>query len=257
MSVNEQFTFSCYEVLQNEIHKYATTSVSGGGGYIGQQGGKINDVKTTVHYHSDQEIWVRNIEDKKERKFYFSSFNLDVMDGHKLVVAYDNAGELTKVTNLNTDASQLVDKKTREIVSKVTFLENLGTFFFIGIICGMATFIPFFGGATLGYAFLSEAIKDRNFMTGIKVKGSRKDNLISFALAVLAIFVDITLFNSTDPMGNLGSYIFIKLVIFGFMFFFITKSFLAARNFIFQKITALDKALSEYVEVCKSKELAS
>jgi hypothetical protein len=53
--------------------------------------------------HSDQEIWVRNIESGQERKFNFKSFNVDVREEHKILCVWNkNSYELERILNINT-----------------------------------------------------------------------------------------------------------------------------------------------------------
>lgn len=92
-----------YEVLEEDTKVYTSTSVSGGGGYVGNSGGRINTVSSTVHHHSDQHIWLKNLDTGKEEKYEFGSFNIPARVGHKLYCVFNKkTGKFERVVNLNT-----------------------------------------------------------------------------------------------------------------------------------------------------------
>jgi len=108
MNIAELYSTSVYEVLGEDTQKYTSTSVSGGGGYVAGSGGtaygQSAPVTSTTHYHSDQDVWVRDLETGNERKFEFNSFNVDVRPGHRIICAWNNESEkLERIVNVDTD----------------------------------------------------------------------------------------------------------------------------------------------------------
>ncbi|WP_111642863.1 hypothetical protein [Marinimicrobium alkaliphilum] len=94
-------TSSLYEVIDQNVHRYSTTSVSGGGS---DMHGNIQNIQSSVTRHSEQELWVKNVDSGKERKLEFNSFNVDARPGHKLLLIWDAARDnLERVINLDTE----------------------------------------------------------------------------------------------------------------------------------------------------------
>ncbi len=97
-SFDDKFEIEHYEVLGDEVQKYTSTSVSGGG-----YGKHATPVRSTTHYHSDQHIWLKNLRTGKEEDFEFTSFNVSARPGHKLMCIFDRKhGLFERVVNLDT-----------------------------------------------------------------------------------------------------------------------------------------------------------
>ncbi|NOQ94339.1 MAG: hypothetical protein GQ547_06865 [Methylophaga sp.] len=114
MNIAENYTTSLYEILGEDTQKYTSTSVSGGGGYVSGANGTVYGgtapVTSTTNYHSDQDIWVRNIETGNERKFEFNSYNIAVRPGHKILCSWSNKSEkLERIINISTGTTYAGD----------------------------------------------------------------------------------------------------------------------------------------------------
>ena len=85
------------EVLGDNVQKYASSSVSGGGGYVttvnGTTYGQIQGVTTEVNQHVDQDIWVKDIAAGKELQLNIVGTTLPVRPGHVLRIAFDKKTE--------------------------------------------------------------------------------------------------------------------------------------------------------------------
>lgn len=96
----ERFEDELYEVIDESVHKYASTSVSGGQTNRGYSAG----VSSRTTYHSDQSIWLKNLRTGKEEKYEFTSFNVDARPGHILHCVFNKtSGRFERIANLNTD----------------------------------------------------------------------------------------------------------------------------------------------------------
>lgn len=82
------------EVLSDEIQKYSSTAVSGGGGYVttinGQTFGQTNEVHSTVQHHVDQDIWVRDLESGRDFQINLKDKSFPVRPGHVLQIVFDD-----------------------------------------------------------------------------------------------------------------------------------------------------------------------
>lgn len=109
MNISEMYTIAVYEVLGEETHKYSSTKVTGGGGYVSTTGNRVHghteSVRSVTEYHSDQQVWVKDIESGKERQFQFTTYNIAVRPGHRVICAWNNeTDKLERIVNLNTGA---------------------------------------------------------------------------------------------------------------------------------------------------------
>jgi hypothetical protein len=108
MDFKNNYEITVYEVLSEDLKKYTSTSVSGsgGGGYVSATGGHVSDVKISseTYYHSDQIIWLKNLQSGAESRVEFKSFNIEARVGHRLLFARDNSrgGLLERVVNIDT-----------------------------------------------------------------------------------------------------------------------------------------------------------
>jgi len=108
MDFKNSYDMTIYEVLSEDLKKYTSTSVSGsgGGGFVSGSGGHISDVNisSTTNYHSDQIIWLKNLQSGAEERVEFKSFNIEARAGHKLLFVRDKRrdGMLERIVNINT-----------------------------------------------------------------------------------------------------------------------------------------------------------
>lgn len=79
-------TYTPYEVLEEQTHKYSSVTISGGGNtYRGSD--YVSPVSSTTTHHSQQGVWVRNLEAGSEDKISFpTGHNIEVRPGHRIVV---------------------------------------------------------------------------------------------------------------------------------------------------------------------------
>lgn len=90
-----------YEVVDERTHKYSSTDVHESTDFAGN-----SRVSSNVSYHSDQNVWVKDVETGKERKFSFNSYNISVRPGHKILCAWNKkTSKLERVINLTTDTT--------------------------------------------------------------------------------------------------------------------------------------------------------
>lgn len=95
-----QFTTRTYRVLEQQIHKYTSTVVSGGG-HVGPNGGNVS-VHSSTRAHTDQDIWVVDLANGAERKLAYSSFTVDVRPGHRLVEVRNGKNMVVRAFNIDT-----------------------------------------------------------------------------------------------------------------------------------------------------------
>lgn len=142
--MDDKFTFShaVYEVISEQTHKYAATSVSGG-----DMGRPVTS--TTTHY-SDQGLWLRDPATGKEKKFAFEKFNIAAREGHKLICVWHQAtGQLEAVKNLTTDGTVL---GINEFSKKN--LCTAGGIIAISLVIGAVFLIPYVGALFCFIGFL-------------------------------------------------------------------------------------------------------
>ena len=103
--------FRHWEVLDTNVRKFTSTTFSGGGGSVqsnefGGVSGHVNQVTSTVHFHSDQDIWLRNTETNEEALFNFSDYKIAVRPGHFVVTVDDELSPvgLERIWVVNTDS---------------------------------------------------------------------------------------------------------------------------------------------------------
>lgn len=102
------------EVLGNDVQKYSSTSVSGGGGYVttanGATFGQTEEITSTVNHHVDQEIWVKDLASGKEMQLNLLEDNFPVRVGHILTIAADeSSGDWERLINESTGAKSNAD----------------------------------------------------------------------------------------------------------------------------------------------------
>jgi hypothetical protein len=94
----DQYLVKLYDVVSSTVHKYSSTHVSGGGGSTsghissftggGYVSGNTAPIVSRVEEHSDQEIWLRDIETGEEERYEFKSFNVPAREGHRFLLAW-------------------------------------------------------------------------------------------------------------------------------------------------------------------------
>lgn len=107
MSIDGLYQITAYEVLQEQARHYATTTVSGGGGYVHNGSGYVDPVRTQVQHHVQQELWCRNLDTGHEEKLEFRGFKAEVRPGHRIAIAVNRStGLVERVHNFDTDVTQ-------------------------------------------------------------------------------------------------------------------------------------------------------
>lgn len=85
------------EVLGDNVQKYASSSVSGGGGYVttsnGVTYGQTEGLTTEINHHVDQDIWVKDLVSGKEMQLNIVGTAFPVRPGHVLRIAFDKTTE--------------------------------------------------------------------------------------------------------------------------------------------------------------------
>ncbi|MGK2231118.1 MAG: hypothetical protein ACI92O_000276 [Colwellia sp.] len=67
-------------------------------------------IRSTTHHHSDQTIWLLNLDTGAEEKFSFTTFNVDVRKDHKILIAYNKQNKLIeRFVNLSMDEAYYGD----------------------------------------------------------------------------------------------------------------------------------------------------
>lgn len=103
----DQLQFTLAQVLAEQVHKYTSTTVHGGGGTVYQTGagvqGSIAPVRSVTHFHEDQDVWLRDVATDREFQINFKDFRLAVRPGHDLALIHDPAsGKWERLLNLTT-----------------------------------------------------------------------------------------------------------------------------------------------------------
>lgn len=141
-----------YEVLDTQSHKYSTTQVSGGGT---NAAGGVNPLSSSVTHHSDQEIWAKNLDTGKERKFDFRSFNIDARPGHKLMVVWHQpSGRMERIINNTTGDTYAARGIFNTWGSSNQFIRSLPLQVINAIIITGLSLLPFLGWVFLGLGTL-------------------------------------------------------------------------------------------------------
>lgn len=95
-----RFTTRTYRVLDQQIHKYTSYVVSGGG-LVGPGGGEVS-VHTSTAHHTDQDIWVMDLASGAERKLAYREFTVDVRPGHRVVEVRNRKDKAVRAFNIDT-----------------------------------------------------------------------------------------------------------------------------------------------------------
>ena len=108
------------EVLDNNVQKYASTTVSGGGGFMstvnGTTMGRTEAINSTVNHHVSQDIWVMDLSSGREMQLSLKDVQVPVRPGHRLWIAYDQGSERwERIINETTGESTYGDGVTNSI----------------------------------------------------------------------------------------------------------------------------------------------
>jgi hypothetical protein len=100
----DHYLAKLYDVISSTVHKYTSTHVSGGGGYTsghissfsggGYVSGNTAPITSRVEEHSDQEIWLKDVETGEEERYEFKSFNVPAREGHRFLLAWNRQSRL-------------------------------------------------------------------------------------------------------------------------------------------------------------------
>jgi hypothetical protein len=175
-------------VLGDDVQKYSSSSVSGGGGSVttvnGVTYGQINAVKTTINHHVDQDIWVKDLTSGKETQINIVNSSFPVRPGHILRVAYDKKSERwERLVNETTGESSYGDGKVNPSVEKHLVVEgNSGKFWALGVSVPVINILV---GPLLLLVLIAKAPIT---LYGMKIEGSLSKLMIA-TLAGLGLFV--------------------------------------------------------------------
>ena len=186
------------EVLGDNVQKYSSTSVSGGGGYVtssnGNTYGQTHAIESTVSHHVDQDIWVRDLSDGKETQLNLKGGSFPVRAGHILTIAYDELSKswerlVNETTSATSNGNGFFNQKT---VDRYYQEYMYATLWAIGLTIPILNFL--IGLILLKIIFFGIPSN----VKGEHIPGSAKNILISFVSGcVLLIASFITLFNFT------------------------------------------------------------
>ncbi len=157
MDISEQYIIEEYEVLDEKTQKYASTQVSNGI-YSGS-------VSSSTQFHSDQSIWLKNLDSGKEQKAQFNSFNIDVRAGHRVLCVWSKEEKkLIRIINLRTGASSYCGEKTTEELEQ-------GTKFFSAFSLAIVPAIPFLSCFHAVYVLLTYIFFNAHMGSSVRKHG--------------------------------------------------------------------------------------
>lgn len=91
---NDRVNVYRVEVLGDNVQKYSSTTVHGGGGYVatvnGTTYGQSEQITSSVQHHVDQDIWVKDLETGREFQINLKDVAFPVRAGHVLRVVFDD-----------------------------------------------------------------------------------------------------------------------------------------------------------------------
>lgn len=248
MNIESIYNTQVYEVLSENTHKYSSTSVSGGGGYVsghnGNVSGKISSVESQTHFHSEQEIWVKNIHSGQEKKFNFNTYNIDVRVGHKIVLSWNQVTQkLERIINISTNeryaGNGTYDTWSKKRLNKSTPLN----FFFITLASIFCLIIPIFAPFFLLFILIRVGLAGQGFWSGAKIKGIRRYGL--GLVFVGALFIPLFVLSNLIQSSFLVSLLFVAWI--AAIATFIIKIINLEYNEIKTHSDALDGYLNNYI----------
>lgn len=234
------------EVLGDNVQKYASASISGGGGYVttvnGATYGSTQAVSTEINHHVDQDIWVKDLATDKEMQLNIVETTLPVRPGHILRIAFDKKTDRwERLVNETTDQSGYGNG----VVNPGRIEEFLnegkkGILLAIGLAIPMVNWIV--GLIVLKALFVSAP----SSMYGASVPDSGKRLLIAFMSGV-----GVFCFGSMSALlyvSNHKVYAFLALCGLAFAFIYFVKSYQsiyqAAADVIKQRASLLDSSVA-------------
>jgi len=216
MNIAEMYTTTAYVVLGEDTQKYTSTTVSGGGGYVaganGTTFGQSAPVTSTTHYHSDQDVWVRNLETGTERKFEFNTFNVDVRPGHKILCAWNNKSEqLERIINIDMDTKHTGGGSYNDWTGVGEALgEPRGAFWVSLISLSWWPAIPFLSAIHALTAFFKYFISGKGPFWGEKASGIKSGGFLLLITDMILLFWAISIVNQWNV--SMGHWIFYMIV---------------------------------------------
>lgn len=94
----DKYTFKKFEVIEENTHKYSSTSVNSFG---------TDRITSTTTHHSKQTIWLKNTDTNQEEQLNLpTEYNVPARSGHKILCAYDQTGNLAQIQNITTGHSK-------------------------------------------------------------------------------------------------------------------------------------------------------
>jgi hypothetical protein len=80
-------------VLDSRTHKYSSSEIRGGGGYVttvgGQTVGQTAPVHTKVTHHERQDLWFKDLKTGQERQLVLQDASFPIREGHVVAVSFD------------------------------------------------------------------------------------------------------------------------------------------------------------------------
>jgi len=259
MNISEMYSTAAYEVLDENTQKYTSTSVSGGGGHVSisnrEVSSSISPITSTTHYHADQNIWVKNIETGKEQKLQFSTFNIDVRPGHRILCAWNDKSEkLERVINLNTGEKHAGGGVYNDWSGNGKTLKNSkGRFISSLFKLSWWPSIPFLAGLHALFAFFQYFLSGKGIYWGEKGPNIRKYGAVLLALdGVLLLWAMNITGQNFVMIEDWISYMVVSVVAFTFIHMkVIEDEFIAIKK----HSDLLDQYLNEYIASNKPKLL--
>lgn len=257
MDIGQKYSTSLYEVLDESTQKYSSTSVSGGSGYVsGSNGttyGNSSPVTSTTHYHSDQGVWVRNLDTGSERKFQFNSFNVDVRPGHKILCAWnDETEKMERLINISTDTVYAAGGDYNDWTKNGKILSAPKGIFWTSLLkFSWWASIPFLCVFNALKAFFSYFITGKGPFWKEKAKGIKKYGALLLVLDVFLFFWALNIADQyTVRAEDWITYMFVAIISFTILHMKIIK---AEFKVVKAHSDALDAYLVAYVADNKSK----
>lgn len=93
-----KYTFQLFEVIDENTHKYATTTVR-------SEIFNNDRIESRTKHYSEQNIWIKNIDTNQEEQLNLpTGYNMPVRAGHKILCAYNNK-QFIQINNITTGAT--------------------------------------------------------------------------------------------------------------------------------------------------------
>ncbi len=245
-----------YEVVDERTHKYSSTDVHESTDFAGN-----SRVSSNVSYHSDQNVWVKDVETGKERKFSFNSYNISVRPGHKILCAWNKkSSKLERIVNLSTDdtsagngvynywaygsrgnyVSKLL-KKPFKVDSETIFISLFAA-------------LPFLGTLALALFSLAVLFKMKGaFLAATPDKDDRylRWNFLYLGLTVFSIHNCLYIISNFKDVGAMGFILYLALA-FG-LIKFLQGSYIVEYQIIKKHSDALDAYLQSLISLNRTK----